>query len=146
MPEKSAQPPESPQSIRLLSGGNPQIPLGYGQKVVQDYIQAMPDWKQSVGRKIDDIITETVPHVVKAVKWNSPFYGLEKDIWFLSFHCMTRYIKVSFFRGRLLNPMPPIGSKHQDVRYFHIEQSGISDELQFKEWVRQASQLPGQKM
>lgn len=137
----------SPDTMpRLLSGGNPQIPLGYGDSVVQSYIRAMPGWKQSVGREIDQIITRTVPHVVKAVKWNSPFYGLEKDFWFVSFHCMTRYIKVAFFRGSSLDPMPPVGSKISEVRYFHIDQNGIQDKTQFGDWVRQASLLPCKKI
>ncbi|GIW77815.1 MAG: histidine kinase [Phycisphaerae bacterium] len=146
MPKKDAKTCDSSKQVRLLKGGNPQIPLGYGDSVVRSYIQAMPDWKQSVGRDIDRIITQTVPGVVKAVKWNSPFYGLEKDVWFVSFHCMTRYIKVAFFQGAFLNPIPPVGSKHPNVRYFHIEQSGIPDKVLFADWVRQASQLPGEKM
>ena len=129
----------------LLSGGNPQIAKGYGEAPVQAYIAAMPDWKSEVGRRLDAIISGTVPGVRKAVKWNSPFYGMEDDLWFLSFHVFTRYVKVAFFRGALLNPVPPVPSKSGDTRYVHIHEGGF-DEEQFAEWVRQASGLPGEKM
>lgn len=131
---------------KLLSGGNPQIGKGYGDAVVQSYIDAMPDWKQDVGRRIDALVTEAVPGVVKAVKWNSPFYGMEKDIWFLGFHCMTKYVKVAFFKGAQLSPLPPGTSKQADVRYLDIYDSRPFDEAQFSDWVRQASALPGEKM
>ena len=130
---------------RLLSGGNPQIPKGYGDEPVQAYIAAMPGWKSDVGRRLDQIITETVPNVMKAVKWNSPFYGKTADIWFLSFHCFTRYIKVTFFKGTSLNPVPPGKSKHEDVRYLDIYEDQF-DEHQFVEWVKQASETPGTRM
>lgn len=135
---KSAQP-------RLLSGGNPQIPKGYGNEPVQAYIDAMPAWKSEMGRRIDALIEKTVPGVVKAVKWNSPFYGNETDVWFLSLHCFTNYIKVAFFRGTLLEPVPPVASKSQSVRYLHIFEDGF-DEARFSDWVRQASALPGERM
>lgn len=131
---------------KLLSGGNPQIPKGYGDAVVQSYIDAMPGWKQDIGRRIDALVTAVVPGVVKAVKWNSPFYGMEKDLWFLGFHCMTRYVKVAFFKGAQLAPLPPGASKQADVRYLDIYEDKPFDEAQFSDWVRQASALPGEKM
>ena len=131
---------------KLLSGGNPQIAKGYGDAPVQAYIAAMPGWKSEIGRSLDAIIGRTISDVAKAVKWNSPFYGVEKDSWFLSFHCFDRYIKVAFFRGASLDPLPPVGSKHKDVRYFHIHEDDRLDEAQFADWVKQASQLPGEKM
>jgi len=130
----------------LLSGGNPQIPKGHGSEPVQAYIEAMPGWKQAVGRRLDEIIACTVPDVVKAVKWNSPFYGMEKDIWFLNFHCLNKYIKVAFFRGTSLDPVPPVGSKHPEVRYLHIFEDQPFDEKQFADWLVQAAKLPGEKM
>lgn len=130
----------------LLSGGNPQIPKGYGDEPVQAYIAAMPEWKQGVGRWIDEIVTKTVPGVMKAVKWNSPFYGVEKDHYFLSFHCFDRYIKITFLNGGALNPPPPVTSKYPAVRYFHIHEGDAPDAAQFVDWVKQASALPGEKM
>ena len=131
---------------KLLSGGNPQIPKGYGDAPVQAYIAAMPGWKSDIGRRLDEIIERTVPDVRKAVKWNSPFYGVEDDVWFLSFHCFAKYIKVAFFRGASLRPLPPVESKHKDVRYFHIHEDDSIDEAQFAAWVKQASRLPGERM
>ena len=131
---------------KLLSGGNPQIPKGYGDEPVQAYIAAMPGWKQDVGRRIDEIVGRTVPEVHKAVKWNSPLYGIEGQGWFLSYHCFTKYVKVTFFRGRSLNPVPPVKSKHDDVRYFHIHEDDEFDEALFVDWVKQASKLPGEKL
>ena len=133
------------KSPKLLSGGNPQIPKGYGDASVQAYIAAMPEWKRGVGERIDALIEKAVPDVQKAVKWNSPFYGMEKDIWFVSFHCFDRYIKVSFFRGGSLDPVPPVASKVADTRYYHIHEDDF-DEVQFADWVKQASKLPGEKM
>lgn len=127
---------------KLLSGGNPQIPKGEGDAPVQAYIAAIPDWKRDVGRRLDAIVARTVPGVRKAVKWNSPFFGVEGKGWFLSFHCFTRYVKVTFFRGTSLRPVPPGGSKHPDVRYYDIHE-GALDEAQFTAWVRQAAALPG---
>ena len=131
---------------KLLSGGNPQIAKGYGNGPVQAYIAAMPGWKRDVGRRIDAIVVRTVPNVYKAVKWNSPFYGIEGDGWFLGLHCMTKYVKVAFFRGALLTPVPPGESKQKDVRYLDIHENEPIDEAQFASWVKQASKLPGQKM
>ena len=130
---------------RLLSGGNPQIAKGYGDAPVQEYIAAMPEWKRDAGRRLDDLIGRTVPEAQKAVKWNSPFYGIEGQGWFLSFHCFAEYIKVTFFRGAALDPPPPVASKHPEVRYFHLyEGDGLDD--QFADWVKQASQLPGERL
>jgi hypothetical protein len=130
----------------LLSGGNPQIAKGYGDAPVQAYIAAMPGWKSAVGRKLDALIVRTVPGVHKAVKWNSPFYGIEDEGWFLSLHVFNKYIKVAFFRGASLKPVPPVESKHKDVRYFHIHEDDKLDEAQFTAWVKQASKLPGERM
>jgi hypothetical protein len=127
----------------LLSGGNPQIAKGEGDAPVQDYIAAMPGWKNEAGRRLDGLIVSAVPDVRKAVKWNSPFYGVEGQGWFLSFHCFTKYVKVAFFRGASLDPVPPVGSKSKDTRYLHIHEGDRWDEAQLAEWVRQASALPG---
>jgi hypothetical protein len=132
---------------KLLSGGNPQIAKGYGDAPVQAYIAAIPGWKRDVGRRLDAIVARTVPGVRKAVKWNSPFYGVEDEGhgWFLSFHCFTKYVKVTFFRGTSLRPVPPGASKHKNVRYLDIHEDQL-DEDQFAAWVKQASQLPGERM
>lgn len=130
---------------RLLSGGNPQIPKGEGDGPVQAYIAAMPGWKQDIGRRIDAIVERTVPGVAKAVKWNSPFYGRAGEGWFLSFHCFTSYVKVTFFRGTSLDPVPPGTSKHPEVRYLDIRE-GALDETQLASWVEQASRLPGERL
>ncbi|WP_437358185.1 DUF1801 domain-containing protein [Inquilinus limosus] len=142
---KKGKSPSSEAKPVLLSGGNPQIAKGYGDAPVQAYIAAMPGWKSDIGRRLDAIIVRTVPEVRKAVKWNSPFYGLEGQGWFLSFHCFTKYIKVTFFRGTSLRPVPPGESKHNEVRYLDIRE-GEFDEAQFAAWVKQASQLPGEKL
>jgi hypothetical protein len=145
-PRKTAAKSQTKAKPTLLSGGNPQIAKGYGDARVQAYIAAMPGWKQGVGRRLDALIMRTVPGARKAVKWNSPFYGVEDHVWFLSFHCFTRYIKVAFFRGTSLRPAPPVTSKHKDVRYFHIHEDDEFDEAQLTAWVKQASRLPGEKM
>ena len=130
----------------LLSGGNPQIPKGYGEAPVRAFIEAMPGWKQSVGRQLDALIGKTVPDVQKAVKWNTPFYGLGDDHWFAGFHCITSYVKVAFFKGAALDPMPPVASKQATVRYLHIHENEAIDEVQFVDWIRQASTLPGERL
>ena len=135
-----------PAKPRLLSGGNPQIPKGEGDAPVQAYIAAMPGWKGEAGEQLDALVERTVPGVRKAVKWNSPFYGVEGDGWFLNFHCFTKYVKVAFFRGTSLRPVPPGKSKHKEVRYFDIHENDEFDEKQFAAWVKQASQLPGERM
>ena len=131
---------------RLLSGGNPQIAKGYGDAPVQAYIAAMPGWKHDVGRRLDALIARTVPGVRKAVKWNSPFYGVEDQVWFLSFHCFTKYVKVAFFRGASLAPMPPGTSTQKEVRYLDIHEDDEIDDAQLAAWVKQASKLPGERM
>jgi hypothetical protein len=132
--------------VKLLSGGNPQIPKGYGDAPVKAYIAAMPGWKSKVGRKLDALITRAVPGVSKAVKYNSPLYGLEGQGWFLGIHVFTNYVKVAFFRGASLRPIPPGKSRQQHVRYLDIREDDTLDEAQFTAWVKQASKLPGEKM
>jgi hypothetical protein len=131
---------------RLLSGGNPQIPKGYGDAPVQAYIAAMPGWKRELGRRIDALIGRAVPGVYKAVKWNSPLYGIEGQGWFLSLHCFTHYLKVAFFRGASLRPVPPGASKMPQTRYLDIREDDALDEARFVDWVKQASRLPGERM
>jgi hypothetical protein len=131
----------------LLSGGNPQIAKGDGDAPVQAYIAAMPDWKRDVGRRIDALVVRTVPGARKAVKWNSPFYGAaDRDGWFLSFHCFTKYVKVTFFRGTSLHPPPSGQSRHEEVRYLDVYENVPLDEAQFVAWITQASQLPGERL
>jgi len=130
----------------LLSGGNPQIAKAYGDSPVQAYIAAMPGWKRDVGRRLDALIVRTVPGVVKAVKWNSPLYGVEGQGWFLGVHCFTKYVKVAFFRGASLHPVPPGESKQKEVRYLDIHEDDQLDEAQLAAWVKQASRLPGERM
>lgn len=146
-PRKTASEAQ-PGEVVLLSGGNPQIAKGYGDAPVQAYIAAMPGWKSDVGRRLDEIIVSAVPGVRKAVKWNSPFYGAgdEEQGWFLSYHCFAKYIKITFLRGASLHPAPPVKSKYEQVRYFHIYEGDELDEARFADWVKQASQLPGERM
>jgi hypothetical protein len=127
----------------LLAGGNPQIPKGDGDAPVQAYITAMPGWKHEIGKRLDEIIVRIIPNVQKAVRWNSPFYGMEGKGWFLNFHCFTKYVKVAFFNGTSLNPPPPGESKSEEVRYLDIHEDDQFDEDQFISWVKQASKLPG---
>ncbi len=131
---------------KLLSGGNPQIPKGDGDGPVQAYIAAMPGWKQGVGRHLDELVGRTVPGVRKAVRWNSPFYGIEGRGWFLSFHCFTKYIKVTFLCGGALRPLPPVASKHEHVRYFHIHEGDAPDDDLLANWFKQSSVLPGEDL
>jgi len=138
--------PRAGTKPRLLSGGNPQIAKAYGDGPVQAYIAAMPGWKNGVGRRLDALIARTVPGVHKAVKWNSPFYGIERQGWFVSFHCFTKYIKVTFFRGTSLRPVPPGESKHTEIRYFDIHEDAPLDEAELAAWVKQASRLPGENL
>lgn len=130
----------------LLSGGNPQIAKGDGDAPVQAYLAAMPGWKGDVGRRLDALITRTVPDVRKAVRWNTPFYGIEGQGWFLGFHCIAKYIKVCFFRGTLLRPMPPVESKNKGTRYFHVHEGDAIDEELVASWIRQAAALPGERL
>ena len=146
-PRKMASEPQSRGSAKpvLLAGGNPQIAKGVGDAPVQAYIAAMPGWKRDAGRRLDALIARAVPGVRKAVKWNSPFYGVQDGAWFLSYHCFTRYIKVTFFRGTSLRPVPSGESRHQEVRYLDVYE-GALDEAQFASWVQQASRLPGERL
>ena len=141
-PRKAAKPAKP----KLLSGGNPQIAKAYGDAPVQAYIAAMPGWKSGVGQRLDALITSTVPGVHKAVKYNSPLYGIEGQGWFLSLHVFTNYVKVAFFRGASLRPIPPGKSKQKEVRYLDIHEDDKLDEAQFFAWVTQASKLPGEKL
>jgi hypothetical protein len=131
---------------KLLSGGNPQIAKADGDAPVQAYIAAMPSWKQGVGRRLDALIVRTVPKVRKAVRWNSPFYGIEDQGWFLSYHCFTKYIKVTFLNGTSLRPLPPVESKDPNTRYFHIHEDDQLDEKQLASWIKQAAKLPGDRL
>ncbi|TQM10489.1 hypothetical protein FB548_2692 [Pseudoxanthomonas sp. 3HH-4] len=132
---------------RLLSGGNPQIPKGDGDAPVQAYLAAIPGWKRAIAERLDALIGQQVPDVRKAVKWNSPFYGApDAEGWFLSFHCFDRYLKVTFFRGQSLQPVPPEASKSQDTRYVHLREDGDFNEAQLADWVKQASSLPGERL
>ncbi|MFC5586650.1 DUF1801 domain-containing protein [Nitratireductor kimnyeongensis] len=140
--DKATRREETP---RLLSGGNPQIPKGDGDGPVQAYIAAMPGWKSEAGRMLDSLIVHELPEVRKAVKWNSPLYGIEGQGWFLGLHCFTRYIKIAFFQGASLKPLPPVASKDANTRYFHLHEDETLDEAQFTSWVRHASALPGWK-
>lgn len=142
---RKTTPKQKSGKVVLLSGGNPQIAMGTGDAPVQAYIAAMPGWKRDAGRRLDALIARAVPGVAKAVKWNSPFYGVEDGAWFLSFHCFAKYIKVAFFRGASLRPAPPGASKQKDVRYLDIYEDQL-DEAQFTAWVKQASRLPGERM
>lgn len=151
-PEKLAKVAKKPAASQvaakpaLLAGGNPRIAKAYGEAPVKAYIAAMPGWKRQVGKKLDALISHAVPKVEKAVKWNSPFYGVAQGNWFMSFHCFEKYVKVAFFKGASLNPMPPGQSKQKDVRYLDIHEGGQLDEAQFADWVKQASKLPGERM
>jgi hypothetical protein len=130
----------------LLSGGNPQIAKGLGDAPVQAYIAALPGWKGEVGRRLDALVVRTVPTVQKAVKWNSPLYGIEGQGWFLGVHCFTKYVKLTFFRGMSLRPIPPGESKGKETRYLDIRETDAFDEARLADWIRQASQLPGERL
>jgi hypothetical protein len=131
---------------RLLAGGNPQMAKGDGDVVVQQWIAAMPGWKQDVGRRLDALIVSAVPDVRKAVRWNTPFYGLVGNGWFMAFHCLTKYVKVAIFQGTSLNPVPPVSSKQPNVRYVHLTETEAIDWQQIGDWVLQASRLPGDRL
>lgn len=143
--KKSKSSAQDAAEPRLLSGGNPQIAKGDGDAPVQAYIEAMPGWKRDLGQRLDAIIVRTVPNVRKAVRWNSPFYGVEGRGWFLGIHCLTNYVKVAFFRGTSLDPVPPVPSKQKEVRYFHVHEGDQLDEELVASWVRRASELPGEE-
>jgi hypothetical protein len=142
-PSRAAESPPPGKRPVLLSGGNPQIAKGDGDAPVQAYIAAMPGWKRAVGRRLDALVVRTVPHVRKAVRWNSPFYGVEGRGWFMGLHCLTKYVKVAFFRGASLRPVPPVESKKAHVRYAHVHEHDRLDEELWTSWIRQASELPG---
>jgi hypothetical protein len=131
------------KGVVLLSGGNPQIPMADGNAPVQAYIAAMPGWKRALGKRLDAIVEKNVPHVKKAVKWNSPFYGTDENGWFLSYHCFNRYVKLTFFRGTSLKPMPPGPSKTPDTRYLDIHEDDELDEAQLASWFKQAAAIQG---
>ena len=138
--------PLSQKKPKLLAGGNPQIPKGDGDGPVQAYIAAMPGWKREVGRRLDELVVRAVPGVRKAVKWNSPLYGTEEHGWFLSTHCYTHYVKVAFFNGASLDPMPPGESKDEKTRYLDVREDDELDTAQLADWFEQASRLPGWKI
>ena len=140
-PTKKAEKPANDKPV-LLSGGNPQIPKADGDAPVQAYIAAMPGWKSDFGRRLDELIVRAVPGVRKAVRWNSPFYGIEGQGWFLNYHVFTRYVKVTFFQGASLQPAPPGAGKDKDARWCDVYE-GELDEAQMTEWIRQAAAIPG---
>lgn len=142
-PKKAKTGATQAKPVKMLSGGNPQIAKADGDAPVQAFIEAMPGWKRDVGRRLDALIVQTVPDVRKAVKWNTPFYGIEGRGWFLGFHCISKYVKVAFFRGASLQPPPPVESKQKDVRYLHIHENEQIDEKLIASWIRQASERPG---
>jgi hypothetical protein len=131
---------------KLLSGGNPQIPKGEGDGPVQAYIEAMPGWKHGIGRQLDDLINAVVPDVQKAVKWNTPFYGVPDNGWFVAFHCFDKYVKVTFFKGASLSPPPPVASKQDEIRYVHLHEDEPVDETLLRNWLIQAANLPGAEL
>ena len=142
-PKASKSTKASTRKPALLAGGNPQIAKADGNAPVQAYIAAMPGWKSKVGRRLDALIERTVPGVRKAVKWNSPFYGVEGQGWFLDFHCFAKYVKVAFFRGTSLRPVPPGESKQKEVRYLDIREGDPLNEKQLATWIKQAAAIPG---
>jgi hypothetical protein len=144
-PGSSKTEPE-PGAPRLLSGGNPQIPKGDGDAPVQAYLAALPGWKSEIGRQLDDLIVRTIPGVIKAVRWNTPFYGLPGQGWFVSFHAMTKYLKVTFFQGTSLNPLPPVSSKVPNVRYTHLNEGEELNPELLACWIAQAAALPGEHL
>lgn len=144
-PVKRARAKSSGARSVLLSGGNPQIAKGDGDACVQAYIAALPGWKRAVGRRLDTLVTRNVPGVQKAVRWNSPFYGVAGEGWFLSFHCLTNYVKVAFFAGSSLRPPPPVTSRNRGVRYDHVHEGDVIDEARVASWIRQAAEQPGSR-
>src|SRR3981189_2636099 len=127
----------------LLSGGNPRIAKADGDAPVQAYIAALSGWKRDLIKRLDLLIVQNVPDTRKAVKWNSPLYGIEGQGWFLGLHIFTHYVKVAFFRGASLRPVPPGASKGKDTRYIDIHEGDALDEAQMASWVKQAAALPG---
>ncbi|WP_436794912.1 DUF1801 domain-containing protein [Actinospongicola halichondriae] len=135
---------KDPDDVKLLSGGNPQIPKGDGDEPVQAYLDAMPEWKGTIGRHLDGLVREVVPEAVRAVRWNSPFYGIDGNGWFLSMHCFTKYVKVTWLNGGALDPPPPGTSKYEHVRYLDIGEHDGIDDAQVRDWLRQAAAIPGE--
>ncbi len=136
---------EGPDGVILLSGGNPQIAKGDGREPVQAYLDAMPGWKGEIGRRLDALVVDEVPEVRQAVRWNSPFYGIDDNGWFFSMHCLTDYVKVTWLNGAELDPKPPETSKQTQVRYSNIRENDEIDDAQFRDWIRQAASIPGQE-
>ena len=137
---------QASEKPRLLAGGNPQIPKGDGEEPVNAYLRAMPGWKQAVGQRLHDLVVRTVPEVRMAVRWNSPYYGVEGNGWFLSYHCFTRYVRVTWLNGSSLDPPPPGESKHERVRYLDLHEDDEFDEERIASWIRQAADLPGDEL
>lgn len=145
----TAQPTTKPGAtapVKLLTGGNPQIAKGYGEAPVQAYLNAIADWKHEVAVQLDALITQAVPRVHKAVKWNTPLYGTEENLYFMGFNMTSKYVKVAFFHGALLEPLPPDASTQKKVRYLHIRERDVIDKKQITAWVKQAAKLPGARM
>ncbi len=136
-------PRKSTKPVKLLSGGNPQIAKGDGDAPVQAYIAALPGWKRELAARLDALIVRSVPSVRKAVKWNSPFYGIEGQGWFLGVHAFSKYLKLAFFRGTSLRPMPPVESKTPETRYLDVHEADALDEKQLASWLKQAAAVPG---
>ncbi len=136
---------EADGASKQLSGSNPQNAKGDGNGPMQQNLEALAGWKRDVGVTLDQLIVRTLPNVRKAVRWNTPFYGIEGQGWFLGFHCITKYMKVAFLNGGSLKPLPPVESKQPSVRYFHIYDGDVIDEDQFADWLRQAAELPGDR-
>lgn len=145
-PKRKKPAPRKAGKPVLLAGDNPQIPKGEGDAPVRAYIAAIPGWKRKIAKRVDELVVRTVPGVRKAVKWNSPLYGVGDGTWFLSYHCFTKYLKVTFFRGTSLRPVPPGLSKHKEIRYFDIREDEPLDDAQLASWIEQASRLPGEKL
>ena len=141
--KKSTAPKKADGPVKLLTGGNPRVAKGYGEEVVQAYLQAIPDWKREVSVRLDALITRAFPNVQKAVKWNSPFYGVEGQGWFIATHVFTHFVRITFFYGQQLEPLPPGPSKDKNARYLDIRENGIEDEKQLVSWLKQAAALPG---
>jgi hypothetical protein len=134
---------KSPKPVKLLTGGNPQIAKGDGDAPVQAFISAMPGWKSAIGKRLDALIVRYLPNVQKAVRWNSPFYGIEGQGWLVSFHVLSRCVRVNFFCGASLEPAPPGSGKDPNARWLNINEGDDFDEAQMAVWLRQAAKLPG---
>ena len=137
---------KKPTEVRLLSGGNPQIPKGDGAEPVEAYIEAMPGWKRALGERIDGLVVAAVPDVRKKVRWNQPFFGVDDDTVFVSFRCFTNYVQIGFHNGSSLDPVPPKASKHPEVRYLDIREHDHVDDAQLSAWFEQGSRLPGERL